>query len=168
MSDKLTYANIIRQAILAVSTDQATIDWCMATYGLRPSVRNDLDPMNPPNEGDCPLVAFSPVGGENGQDRAEFVRGFVARVAVYDEEEEVESDPITGRILTQIYKGTERVSHLLENLVYPALTRRFNSLNCPLSTEDETIENMQGFLFQARAGITIQFMKTIGEDRPFL
>lgn len=168
MSDKLTYANIIRQAILAVSTDQALVAWCLATYGAKPSVRNDLDPMNPPNEGDCPLVAFSPVGGENGQDRAEFVRGFIVRVAVYDDGEEVEEDPATGRILTQIYKGTERVSHLLENLVYPALTRRFNSLGFPVSTEDETIENMQGYMFQARAGMTVQFIKTIGEERPFL
>ena len=168
MSDKLTYANIIRQAILAVSTDQATIDWCIATYGFKPSVRNDLDPMNPPVAEDCPLVAFSPVGGENGQDQSEFIRGFIVRVAVYDEEEEVEIDHDSNRVLTQFFKGTERVSHLLENLVYPALTRRFNGFNCPISTEDETIESMQGFLFQARAGMTVQFIKTIGEDRPFL
>lgn len=165
---KLTYANIIREAVLAVSTDAALLAWCNATYGLPPSVRNDLDPMMPPEESECPLIAFSPIGGENGQDRSSFLRAFIVRVAVSDTETEETKDPATGRILTQIYKGTDNVSHLLENLVYPALCKRFNYFGCPISTTDEEIETMQNTLFQAKAGLAICFEKTIGEERPFL
>jgi hypothetical protein len=160
---KLTYANIIREAVMAVSTDSALLAWCNEKYSLPPSVRNDLDPMNPPEESECPLIAFSPVGGQNGQDQSGFLRAFIVRVAVSDTETEE-----TGRILTQIFKGTDNVSHLLENLVYPALYRRFNFFGCPISTTDEEIEMMQGTLFQAKAGLTIILEKTIGEERPFL
>lgn len=165
---KLTYANIIREAVLAVSTDAALLAWCNEKYSLPPSVRNDLDPMNPPEESECPLIAFSPVGGQNGQDQSGFLRALIVRVAVSDTETEETRDPATGRILTQIFKGTDNVSHLLENLVYPALCKKFNSFGCPISTTDEEVETMQGTLFQAKAGLTIYFEKTIGEERPFL
>lgn len=165
---RLTYANIIREAVNAVADSVEIHNWCMATYGLPPSVRNDVDPLSPPTEGDCPLVAFSPIGGERGQDRDVFVRGFIVRVAVSDAEKEITDDPATGRILKLIHRGTDRVSYLLEALVYKALRRHFNQLGVPLSTADEQIEPVQGTLFEAKAGISIIFELAIGEEYPFI
>lgn len=165
---KLTYSNIIREAVNAVADSEAVKQWCLDTYGLLPSVRGDMNSLDPPAESDCPLITFSPVGGEVGQDRGTFLRAFIVRVAVSDTETETTIDNATGRILKLLYKGTDRVSHLLENLVYPALCERFNSFNCPISTSDEEIEAMESSLFQAKAGMTIHFDTTIGEERPFI
>ena len=166
--NKLTYANIIRMAVDAVSDSTEIHNWCMTTYGAPPSVRNDINPLEPPTEADCPLVMFSPIGGESGQDRDVYTRGFMVRVAVSDCEREVTEDPATGRILKLVYKGTDRVSHLLENLIYPVLKQRFNRAGVPISTTDEQIEPTHGNLFEAKAGISIIFALAIGEEYPFI
>jgi len=163
----LTYAEIIRTAMTAVRDSTTLQQWCMENYGKVPAIYNDLSPMESPVESDCPVVAFAPIGGENGQDEAPFSRGFMVRVALSDDEVDEETDE-TGRVIWRLYKGTERVSYLLEMLVYPALCEAFNFKNVPISTEDEQIETSNLTLFEAKAGLVIQMEKTIGEDRPYL
>lgn len=166
--NKLTYSNIIRTAVDAVYDDEKIKNWCIEKYGVPPSVRGGMDPLTPVQESDCPVIAFAPVGGERGQDRDLYLRGFIVRVAVSDTEQEIERDAATGRILKQLYKGTDNVSYLLEELVYNALKKKFNYLGFPVSTADEQIDEMQHTLFEAKAGITIFFELAIGEDYPFL
>ncbi len=164
---KLSYANIIRTAMTAISNDDALQSWCIENYGIAPVVVNDLDPMQPLTEADCPFVGFTPVGGANGQDQMPFQRGIIVRCAISDDEIEERFDA-SGRRIWMVYKGTDRISHLLENLIYPALCRAFNQQNIPVSTEDEEIGAIDLTLFQAMAGLSFQFDKVIGEDRPLL
>ena len=67
-SYKLTYRNIVETALVALSSDPAIREWCVAEYGFPPMVANDADPMDPPQERDCPYISVTPLGGENGQD----------------------------------------------------------------------------------------------------
>lgn len=165
---KLTYNNIVETAIDAINKDGAINAWCVAEYGFPPMVANDEDPMDPPQEQDCPYISITPLGGENGQDDATFSRAFLVRCAISDERRIDERDPRTGRILTRRLVGTSKISHLLENLIYPCIRRAFNAKNYAVSTVDETLENPNVSLFQARAGLTIRFDKAIGEEVPFL
>lgn len=165
---KLTYRNIVETALVALSSDPAIREWCVAEYGFPPMVANDADPMDPPQERDCPYISVTPLGGENGQDDATFSRAFLVRCAVSDTRKLDDVDPVTGRVLSRRLVGTEKISHLLENLIYPCIRAAFNAKNYAVSTVDEAMENPNLSLFQARAGLTIRFDKAIGEEVPFL
>lgn len=170
---KLTYANIVETAIHALANDSAITEWCLKEFNTPQMVANDADPMNPPQERDCPYISITPLGGENGQDDETFRRAFLVRVAISSRSLPNQGitddyDPRTGRIRIRRLDGTAKISHFLENLIYPCIRRAFNAKNYPVSTEDETLENPNLSLFQARAGITILFDKAIGEEVPFL
>lgn len=164
---RLTFANIVYQAMDALRESIELRSFCMDTYGKMPAIVNDTDIMRPPIEDECPIVSVMAVGGTNGQYEDIYSRGFIVRVALSDDGvEEVTDDD--GRVIWREYLGTKRVSHLLENIIYPVIRERFNSLNFPVSTEDEELETVNMNLFQAKAAMTVQMDKAIGEARPLL
>jgi hypothetical protein len=165
--DALTYSRITETAMNALRSDEALRGWCLECFGRAPMVLNDVDPMQPPEERECPLVAVMSVGGGAGQERGSFRRGLLVRCAVYDPGITEEKDA-GGNTVWRDYRGARRVTDMLENYVYPCLRRAFNALNYPLSTEDEELEPSNLGLFQVRAGISVIFDTAIGEERPYL
>lgn len=165
---RISYNEIVDTAMAAISEDPAISEWCMTTYGKPIAVYNDLDPINPPREEDCPLVCITPMGGEMGQDRGTFLRGFMVKTCVSDSGVTIIRDETTNRIIYKKYLGTERVSYLHEVLIYKALCSAFNSRNYPVSTSDEESETVNDTLFELRAGITVEMEKAIGEEVPLL
>jgi len=165
--DTLTYARITETAMGALRADEALRSWCLGCFGRAPQILNDVDPLSPPEERDCPVIAVMSVGGSAGQERGSFRRGLLVRCAVYDPETEEEADA-EGRVVWRRHRGETRVTDMLEKYVYPCLRRAFNALNYPLSTEDEELEPSALGLFQVRAGISVIMDTSIGEDRPYL
>ncbi len=163
----LSYASIKTIASDAIQGSDEINAWCLKTYGRQLAIVNDLDPMEPPNADDCPLVGIATLGGSTGQDESEYIRAFTVRVAIHDDRVDERRD-VDGRLLSRDYKGSDAVTHLLENLIYPVLCDAFNARNFPLSATEETIETTGLDLFQAKAGLTVKMDKAIGERVPLL
>ena len=164
---KLTFANIVETAMRGIEESQELQKWCMDIYGMEPCIHNELDPMTPPHESDCPFIAICPIGGSSGEDRSSYQRGFMVHVAVSDPGRVERRDEL-GRIVWLEYLGTKRVSYLLEALVYPAIVSGFEAAGYALSTESEEIMSPDVTLFEARSAITIDIDRCIGEDVPLI
>ena len=164
---KLTFANIVETAMRGIEESPELQKWCMDIYGMEPCIHNELDPMTPPHESDCPFIAICPIGGSSGEDRSSYQRGFMVHVAVSDPGR-VERHDELGRIVWLEYLGTKRVSYLLEALVYPAIVSGFEAAGYALSTESEEIMSPDVTLFEARSAITIDIDRCIGEDVPLI
>lgn len=163
----LSYASIKSIAFDALQNSTELNDWCLRNYGRQVAVVNDLDPMEPPKAEDCPLVGIATLGGSTGQDESEYVRAFTVRVAIQDGRLDERRDA-NGRLLSRDYAGSDAVTHMLENIIYPVLCDAFNARNFPLSATEETIEATGLDLFQAKAGLTVKMDKAIGERVPLL
>lgn len=165
--DMLTYAAIEQTALDALENSAEFQDWCMENFGRKPLLQNDIDPITPPCEEDCPLVAVMAVGGAQGQDHSTFIRGMLVRCAI-SEGRVSEKRDADGRVVRREHLGTKLISDMLECYVYPALRDAFNALNYPLSTAEEDIELPNMNLFQIKAAISIVLDLSIGENRPYL
>ncbi len=95
------------------------------------------------------------------------MRAFTVRVAIHDDTVLEERTP-DGRLLKRDYAGSDAVTELLEDLLYPILCDAFNARNFPLSATEESVESMNMNIFQAKAELTVQMDKAIGERVPIL
>lgn len=163
----LSFKNIKRIAFDALLGSPEIREWCLSRYGKPPAVVNDLDPLEPPCEDDCPVIGLTTIGGSTGQDESEYVRAFTVRVAIHDDTVLEERTP-DGRLLKRDYAGSDAVTELLEDLLYPILCDAFNARNFPLSATEESVESMNMNIFQAKAELTVQMDKAIGERVPIL
>ena len=165
--DRLTYKAITGTAMDALAGSAELRAWCLDNYGRVPLLQNDIDPMEPPEERDCPLIGVLALGGEQGQDRKVFIRELMVRCALCDERVTEDRDE-SGRVVRREYMGSSMVTDMLELYIYPALRAAFNCFNYPLSTAWETVETPNLNMFQARALVAVSLDVAIGEERPYL
>jgi len=165
---KYSYSSLMEIAMSAVQHDETVQRYAQEHCGAQVAVFSEMPTEDPPVEGDCPLVAFSPVGGSLGQGEDEFIRELAFRLAIQvdpalDAQDTVDTE--SGRVLRRDYFGTATLTNLLE-LIYDALAGAFNRRDIQLTSVGETIESAGLGLYQARGELGFHLPSCIGERRP--
>lgn len=163
---KYSYRNLMRIAAQAVQESEEIADFCQRNFGIPVQTICEMFTEEPPQEWDCPVVEFSPIGGDLGQGEDTFVREIAMRVAVSHEEGASSiSRNDGGRVVWRGCEGANLLSDLLE-MVYDALAEAYNRNEIQLTRCGETIESAGYSLFQARAELGFEISNVVGASRP--
>jgi len=164
---KYSYSSLLEIAMSALQHDEAVQNYSRENCGAALAVISEMPTEDPPTEGDCPLVAFSPLGGSLGQGEDEFIREIAFRLAVQVDPREDTVDTLDdgGRVVRRDFIGTRVLTNLLE-LIYDALAEAFNRRDIQLTSVGETVESAGLGLYQARGELGFHLPACIGERRP--
>lgn len=164
---KYSYSSLMDIAMTALQHDEAVQAYAAEHCGAALAVISEMPTEDPPTEGDCPLVAFSPIGGSLGQGEDEFIREIAFRLAIQVEPSADAMDTLDdgGRVIRRDFAGTSILTDLLE-LIYDALANAYNRRDIQLTSVGETIEAAGLGLYQARGELGFHLPSCIGERRP--
>lgn len=155
----VTFKNITDQAKAVVKADTALATWCDSKFGRAPKVYIGMDAANPPQESDCPFIAFVVASRKGGMEAGETIFelivtfGLVCSTMTKD----------TGEAGDETLEGVNLIGEFWE-LIWAALAADF-SPNVFLSEEDTDIDGVVTFpLFLGASQITIRIPTILGAD----
>ena len=164
---KYSYSALQSIAMYAIQHDDNIQSYARRLCGGALAVISEMPTEDPPTEGDCPLVAFSPIGGSLGQGEDEFIREIAFRLAIQVDPSTDVTDTMdeSGRVVRRDFSGTATLTDLLE-MIYDSLAEAFNLRDIQLTSVGETIESAGLGLYQARGELGFHLPACIGERRP--